>query len=293
LPVRAGDVLVVGQAGKITVAGQVLTPGSYVVGEPTPVLEAIARAGGLTPLADLRKATIVGEGQTQRYDIEKLWFEGGAGENVVVQPGQTLLIPERDPESVLVVGAVMKPGAVDIYRSRSRSVLRLIGGAEPKETADLGRVTIHRAGSEQPIVVNLRSAMEEGKVEANVAVQAEDIIFVPEYRKVYAIGAFTTPGVFPLVKDMTLNELVARAGSFRVDALQKRLYWQHHGPEGVKVIAIDYRQMERGTAPLTTDYRLAEGDVVFAPSRKQGSGLWSTFRDTLWATAGLLSVMRF
>jgi polysaccharide export outer membrane protein len=290
LKVAKGDVLVVGQAGRITVAGFVTQPGTFVVSEPVPVLEAIARAGGFTPMADLKKATIVGEKGSQQVNLEKLWWQGDASQNIRLNPGQTLLIPQRDPETVLVVGAVEEPGSVDIYHATDRSAIRIVQGTKPKATADLGRVTLHRLGAEAPTIVDLRSAVERGKLEGNVPLQAGDIVFVPEFEKVYAIGAFTTPGVYPLTPDMTVKELIARAGSLRQDAKGKTVYLVTTTPEGPQTKVFRFSLLGSGRLPDTADYRLKEGDMLFVPSKKPSQSMWSTFRDTIWGTAGLFRV---
>jgi len=291
LKVAKGDVLVVGQAGRITVAGFVNQPGTFIVSEPITVLEAIARAGGFTPMADLKKATIVGEKGSQQVSLEKLWWEGDASQNTRLDPGQTLLIPERDPETVLVVGAVEEPGSVDIYHAKDRTAIRVVQGTKPKATADLGRVTIHRLGADAPTIVDLRSAVERGKLEGNVPLQAGDIVFVPEFLKVYAIGAFSTPGVFPLTPDMTVKELIARAGSLRQDAKTKTVYLVTTTPEGTQTKVFNFAILGSGRLPDTADYRLKEGDMLFVPGRKPSSqGLWATFRDWLWAAVGLFGL---
>ena len=58
----AGDVIVVREAGKISVLGEVNAPQSFQVTEPVSVVEALALAGSTTPDADLRRALVVKTG---------------------------------------------------------------------------------------------------------------------------------------------------------------------------------------------------------------------------------------
>ena len=287
-PIRSQDLLVVREAGQITVAGEVGQPGVFQVAQPIGVLEAIARSSGFTPNADLKRASILGDQGSRSIDLEGLWWRGDTSQNVQIAPGETLLVPERDPEEVLVVGALQTPGTVDLRAARDRTVLRVVQAAQPTVLADLSRITIHRLAAEGPLVADVRAAMEQGNMEGNVALQAGDIVFVPELKKVYAIGAFMTAGVYPLTPDLTLTELIAQAGSFRPDALPSKMRLIRPATEAAEVTQIDFRRIENGVD--TEAYFLQEGDVVFVPSKGKGGLSWASIRDAIWASVGLLRV---
>jgi polysaccharide export outer membrane protein len=281
------DVLVVREAGTITVAGEVTSPGVFQVAQPITVLEAIARAAGFTSNADLKRGSILGEDGSRTVDLEGLWWRGEVENNVPISPGETLLVPERDPEEVLVVGAVETAGTVDLRASRDRSVLRLVQAATPTDAADLDRVMVHRLGEEAPLTADVRAVMEEGNMEENIPLQAGDIVFVPELDKVYAIGAFVAAGAYPLTPDMRLMDLVAQARSFRPDALPAEMRLIRSGPDGAEVIPINFRRVQEGR---DTEIRLLQaGDVVFLPAKKGGGG-WSSIRDAIWATLAVASL---
>jgi polysaccharide biosynthesis/export protein len=86
---------------KVTVIGEVKTPGRYELRSRTTVLDVLAMAGGLNQYAVRGRITILRrEGDTVHelpYDFEKITAKAGprnAGqENFCVQPGDIILVP--------------------------------------------------------------------------------------------------------------------------------------------------------------------------------------------------------
>ena len=83
-----GDTVYVARAEPIYVTGQVKNPGSYPIRADTTVLQAIALAGGATPIGAVNRVRIVrvisGEKKEVRVELSDR-----------VKPGDTLLVPER------------------------------------------------------------------------------------------------------------------------------------------------------------------------------------------------------
>jgi len=80
----------------IFVFGQVNQPGPYLFRGGMTVLQAISTAGGFTKLANSRKARIVREHGNQRQIIEVNVnnLTKGQSEDVTLQPGDTVVVPE-------------------------------------------------------------------------------------------------------------------------------------------------------------------------------------------------------
>jgi polysaccharide export outer membrane protein len=83
-----GDTVFVGRLEPIFVYGQVKNPGSYPIRAGTTVLQALSLAGGGTPVGALNRIRII-----RTVDGEK--HEYRATLTDVVQPGDTLMVPER------------------------------------------------------------------------------------------------------------------------------------------------------------------------------------------------------
>jgi polysaccharide export outer membrane protein len=86
---------------KVTVIGEVKTPGRYELRSRTTVLDVLAMAGGLTQYAARARITILrrdgGGVHELPYDFEKITARAGprasGQENFCVQPGDIILVP--------------------------------------------------------------------------------------------------------------------------------------------------------------------------------------------------------
>jgi polysaccharide export outer membrane protein len=100
--VRTGDILVIPEnEAKIAVLGEVKTPGYITIpdGREMSVLGAITQSGGATEKASLRQAGLIrvqsGKPGVTPIDLEKLLKGGDASQDLTVQPGDILFIPEK------------------------------------------------------------------------------------------------------------------------------------------------------------------------------------------------------
>ena len=79
---------------KVSVIGQVRTPGRYDIKGPSTVLDALALAGGFTEFAALRKITILrsagATAQRIHFDYDAAVSRGGV---VLVKPGDVVVVP--------------------------------------------------------------------------------------------------------------------------------------------------------------------------------------------------------
>jgi protein involved in polysaccharide export with SLBB domain len=126
-----GDVLVVRQdvANIATVMGQVNKPGIVVHLRQAPtLLEALSMAGGLTDHAALEGRIIRKSGETIPANLGALLLHGDLSENVRLQPGDLIVVPEG-PSQIFVVGGVKKPGAYRVTGEVSAlEALSMAGG---------------------------------------------------------------------------------------------------------------------------------------------------------------------
>ncbi len=80
------------------VLGKVLKPGSYELGRPTTVLEAIAIAGGFLDFAKASKVYIIrptgnGSSDTLHFDYKKVIKGHNPEQNVELKSGDTIIVP--------------------------------------------------------------------------------------------------------------------------------------------------------------------------------------------------------
>jgi polysaccharide export outer membrane protein len=75
---------------KVSVIGQVRTPGRYDLKGPATVLDALALAGGCTEFASRRKITILRSAQRLRFDYDAAISKG---DNLTIKPGDIVVVP--------------------------------------------------------------------------------------------------------------------------------------------------------------------------------------------------------
>ena len=75
---------------KVSVLGQVRTPGRYDIKGPATVLDALALAGGCTEFAGRHKITILRASKRIRFDYDAAVSRG---DNLSIQPGDIIVVP--------------------------------------------------------------------------------------------------------------------------------------------------------------------------------------------------------
>ena len=131
----------------VVLRGEVRYPGTYSLRTKGDRLaELIKRAGGLTPRAyaqGIRFYRATGTAGRLDIDLARALADSGARDNVVLQPDDSIVIPEFLP-SVKVIGAVNSPGSV-LWRKGAGLdyYLNSAGGFAPN--ADKGTVSVRYA----------------------------------------------------------------------------------------------------------------------------------------------------
>ncbi len=102
----------------INLLGQFRTPGTYYLDHPLTLIQGVALGGGLLDSANLRSARLLRGERTQPVDIYQLLISGNPQQNVWLQPGDTIYVPDDRNQNVFVFGAVKKPGPVAMPNGR-------------------------------------------------------------------------------------------------------------------------------------------------------------------------------
>src|SRR2546427_3305686 len=78
---------------KVSVIGQVRTPGRYDIKGPATVLDALALAGGFTEFAARRKITILRSAQRLHFNYDAAISSSNAKNNLLIKPGDIIVVP--------------------------------------------------------------------------------------------------------------------------------------------------------------------------------------------------------
>jgi protein involved in polysaccharide export with SLBB domain len=134
----------------VVLEGQVRFPGTYSLRTKDDRLaDLIARAGGLTPRAyveGIRFFRRDGDAGRINIDLARALRDAGARDNVVLQPGDSVMIPEYVP-SVRVHGAVNAPGSV-LWKQGENLDYYVNAAGGYAANAEKGRVRVQFANGE-------------------------------------------------------------------------------------------------------------------------------------------------
>ncbi|CAN0245300.1 unnamed protein product, partial [Phaeothamnion confervicola] len=116
---------------QITVLGEVMRPGRFEVLPGTPVLEAIAEAGGVTPAADTETAMLVRGETNSNVTISAPTEVGSDYKPPTVQQGDVIYVMAG--KKISVTGEVFRPGFYALPRSQGAPMdaIKIAGGSKP------------------------------------------------------------------------------------------------------------------------------------------------------------------
>ncbi|WP_128594889.1 polysaccharide biosynthesis/export family protein, partial [Paraburkholderia kirstenboschensis] len=103
----------------VQVTGNLRTPASEAITDaPLTVLDAINRAGGALPDADLQNVGVTRDGKRHTVDVAALLETGDPQQNVLLKDGDIIDVPDRSNSRVFVLGEVNKPTSLPMNRGR-------------------------------------------------------------------------------------------------------------------------------------------------------------------------------
>jgi polysaccharide export outer membrane protein len=166
----------------ISVAGAVRKPITFQATGNVTLLEAIARAEGLT--ADAGVEILVSRPQQQqmirRVSVKALIDAADPEVNLPLQGGEEIRVPEAS--KIYVVGNVKKPGAFAVRDSADTSVLKVLALAEGLSPYSGKQAYIYRrdsdGASKKEIEIEIEKIMK--RKSPDVPLEANDILYIPD-----------------------------------------------------------------------------------------------------------------
>jgi polysaccharide export outer membrane protein len=203
---------------QVSILGAVAKPGRHPATPGLRVADLIALAGGLdvratetavVPLADLRNATLVRNGEVMPVDIA-MAYSGDPRHNIRVRAGDQLVVPPSFNNQVVLLGEVEAPAPYSFTPGmRLSRALSMAGGVT--ELGHRGDIRIIRGDLNAPRVfhASLKDLVDGNRPDVELA--AGDIIFVSDEPLVAVESVLTV-----------LNPLVQTAltGSFIFTAIE-------------------------------------------------------------------------
>ncbi|MBX3748935.1 MAG: SLBB domain-containing protein [Opitutaceae bacterium] len=198
---------------RVWIMGRVNTPGLYPLTQPTTVVEAIARAGGLfasrfsgttEELADLRHSFFVRDGKFVPVDFHRLLREGDMTQNLYLRNGDYLFLPSALSKQIYVLGAVNAPRAVG-FMDQVTLLSAIANARDLRADALADRVLIIRGSLTAPqVAVVDYAAIRHGRA-PDVVLEPSDIVWVPESAW-HDLGEYAKLVVGTFVRTVAANE---------------------------------------------------------------------------------------
>lgn len=197
---RGGETLVVPEdlVNIVNVAGEVARPGRYRLKGEMRVMDALLLAGGLTDRASLTQARLLRKsGENEPLFLDSLLLRQDMTRNVLIRPGDTLLIPEEVNNQFYVLGDVNRPG-VYVLKGEVTVLQAMAVAGGPVQRGPGTASTVHilrRTAAPQPtaggivkvealpnsgvmITMSLRTLTDGASRE--ILIQPGDVVLVPQ-----------------------------------------------------------------------------------------------------------------
>ena len=271
---RSGDIVFVPVAGEqVRVEGPVSRPGIYEPEEDEGLRDVLRFAGGVEPTAEVKRVQIErilspeqrAPGQDRAIldvSVGQVRAPADSAETIPVRDGDRInlfAVLDEPRNRVRVSGGVWRPGTYGVNDStRLWDVIRKAGGLLPDVYE--GRVQIQRLQGDytrRMIPVSL-SRTEDGEPEENPKIEDMDQVFIyaqrnlREDRQVSIGGWVREPGVYPYSREMTVKDLILRAGGLRTGAYM----------ESAEVSRVTISQERSDTLSRTYQVRLDSDYVI-------------------------------
>lgn len=255
----------------VSVIGQgVNEPGIYPLEGETRIMEVVARAKP-NDRAMLRQVSLTRGDQQQIINLERLLNQADLKQNILLQPGDVINVPEDRESFAFIMGEVNKPGAISIKSSVTLAEAIALAGGQTQD-ALMSRITVSHSGEELREIDFTRFLLE-GDLSQNIILRPGDIVNIPLDTEdfVNVLGQVRNPGKIRLpLRGMNLLQALAQAGGVTDIA------WLSH----IRIISLDQpaRMINLDQAIDTGDMSevpmLSAGDTVLVPEK---SMVWRKF----------------
>jgi polysaccharide export outer membrane protein len=163
------------------VVGEVATPGPQPLTDiPLTVVEAVNQAGGVTPEADMVNVTLSRNGVVFDINLLSLYEQGDVSQDVLLQHGDILHIPNRIDQKVFVLGEVTAPSSYLMNKGRKTLSEALSdAGGVIQVSANASRVFVIRGSARKTSIYYLNSESPDALVLGDkFQLEPRDIVYV-------------------------------------------------------------------------------------------------------------------
>jgi polysaccharide export outer membrane protein len=166
---------------RVYIVGEVAQPGIQLVKDiPLTVLEAINNAGGVTAESDRRNITLTRDGKTYSINLLALYEGGHTSQNVMLQHGDVLNVPDRQFNKIFILGETGISGSVFMNKGRMTLTEAISDAGGPNQTtSDPARIFVFRGGLGKPEIFHLDAKSPDALLLADrFPLQPRDVVYI-------------------------------------------------------------------------------------------------------------------
>jgi polysaccharide export outer membrane protein len=156
--------------------------GRYPLKGKTTLLDIIREAGGTTPDAQLDHVQLIRGDGSFRLDLRSVLASGAQRDNIILQGGDVVIVPGTSLRSkkVIILGEVTRPN-VYMFAADARLMEALSQAGDFSDAVLRDDIRLIRVveGTTQMYSINFERFVNHGDFRQNVALENDDIIFVP------------------------------------------------------------------------------------------------------------------
>lgn len=247
---------------KVTVVGEVQSPGTYNVSSLATLFNALYVSGGPSTIGSFRNIQLLRNNKiVQRFDLYDFLLEGLMPGNVVLQDQDVVFIPVAE-RKISFVGQVKRPLIYELRAGETMAdAIKFTGGFT--DNAYKANLTIRRNTDKEKEILTLNAdasksfALQNGdKIEINNVLDRYT-------NKVEVVGAVFRAGEYALSNELkTVAQLITKAEGLREDAFLNRAILKREQPnKDPEFIPLDLRKVMNGE-----DLELKREDVLIVKS---------------------------
>ncbi len=205
---------------RITVIGQANKPGTFTVSSLTTLFNALYLCGGPTSMGSYRDIEVIrGNNIKTKADLYDFLVNGNEKDNIFLKEGDVIRIPYYK-DRVKISGKVKREGKFEMLDTESfNDLLRYCGGFT--DDAFRGAVTVIRITDTEKKIIDLESSQYD-----SFKPHGSDQYIVNKLQdefgnRIVISGSVNRPGPYELSADITLKDLIEKAGGLTEDAYRK------------------------------------------------------------------------
>ena len=250
---------------RVTIIGDVATPGTYTVSSLSTLFNALYQSGGPTFRGSLRKIELIRNNKViQVVDLYNFLQKGIQSDNVSLRDQDVIRIPVYTTR-VAIDGSVKRPGTYELKPSETLSdLINYAGGFSDLAYKGIAKVT--QVGEKERTIKDISSDMFDRYTLKNADSVYFGAVLDRFANRVVVEGAVYRPGAFELNQGVTLKSIIAKADGLRDDAVLGNGYIKRIKPDLEKeMISFNLGNIMSGKEQ---DIPLMREDSVFIMSTK-------------------------